>query len=90
MGYATYGEDGATLLIYEYEPHMRVAGEVLNGVVRDIEDPDSSSRSISATFQVYPGPGPFYNLYSCVVGQEGGQVASGRSHIHDPPTGGNA
>jgi hypothetical protein len=65
--YATYGNDGATMLIHEFEAHTRVTGEIAGGWVHDSSDPDGPPITISATFQVYPPPGTYYGVYSCVV-----------------------
>jgi hypothetical protein len=67
--YATYGDDGATLVIYEFEPHTRVTGEVVGGLVHDSSDLDITPFSISAAFQIYPPAGPGYGTYTCEVRQ---------------------
>jgi hypothetical protein len=65
--YATYRDDGATLVIYEFAPHTQATGEIVGGLVHDSSDPDGTPFSISAAFQIYPPAGPGYGTYSCEV-----------------------
>jgi hypothetical protein len=67
--YATYGDDGATLEVFEFQPHTVLRGEIFDGTVHDSSDPDGPTLSISAEFDIRPEPGPFYGTASCQVGQ---------------------
>ncbi len=70
--YATYGEDQATLQVHEIDVPATLVGEVLDGVVRDANDPEGPPLSISATFNIYPPEAPFYGTASCQIAGPGG------------------
>jgi hypothetical protein len=69
--YATYGNDGGTLDISEFEAHTSLVGSI-SGTMRDSSDPTNIFLTITATFSIYPPPQPAFGVYRCVVPAAGG------------------
>jgi hypothetical protein len=69
--YATYGDDGGTLDISEFEPHTTLVGTA-SGTMRDSNDPTNIFLTFAATFSIYPPPQSAFGVYRCVVPAAGG------------------